>query len=356
MSHISCRGTIFAGVLFPLLIAFVAPAPGADPGTKGALAGLIETAPPASRSFTVSLPWFGRVEARSRVELRALVAGRVTAVATEGAPVQAGALLLQLGGPALASERAGLQTRLDTLKTRRELQQQTLTRLEQSLQDQLATRDQLATARENLAEIEGQQDQARRALADLERNSRILAPVAGRFSRTVSVGQDVAAGALLGTLVGSQLRIVARLYPPPATDLSGLTARVATGAGPDLTGVVSAVLPETDAGGATRVWIEGAALDTGLRPGQEVAGTLLLRPREGVLAVPASALVYDEQEHPLVLVRAGADYAPRPVETGQEQDGWVEIRGGLAPGQTVVIRGAYELYHRDFGQQYQAPD
>ena len=343
--------------LLPLLLVLVAPARGAEGPAATNLPGLIATAPPASRSFSRTLPWFGRVEARSQVELRAAVAGRVASLAVaEGTPVRAGALLLRLGGPVLASRQAGLQTRIDTLATRQMLQRQILARLEQSLQTQLATRDQLALAREHLAELKGQLDQARRELANLERDRRILAPVAGRFSRAVNVGQDVTAGALLGTLAGPQLRIVASLFPPPGTALLGESARVTTDAGEELTGQVTAVLPAADASGATRVWIEGAALGAGLIPGQSVAGSLVLATRSGVLAVPQSALVYDEQEHPLVFVRTGSDYAPRPVELGLEQDGWVEIRAGLDPGQAVVVRGAYELYYRHFGQQYQVPD
>ena len=184
----------------------------------------------------------------------------------------------------------------------------------------------------------------------------MLAPFAGRFSHRISAGQDVAAGDLLGVLVGGRLRIVAALFPPPSTSLLGKTATVTGEDAKGPTGQVAAVLPETDPSGATRIAIEGDAIDAALRPGQEVAGTLLLATRQGALAVPQSALVYDEREQPLVFVRAGNDYAPQPVEAGLEQDGWVEIRAGLEPGQAVVVRGAYELYYRRFGQQYKVPD
>jgi RND family efflux transporter MFP subunit len=332
------------------------PAAGGAPGPDGP--GLFATSLPATRSFTRTLPWFGRVEALTGMELRAAVDGRVTALAVkDGAEVKTGELLLRLGGRRIASEQAGLRARIDALATRRELQRQTLARLEQSLRNQLATRDQVAAARQHLVELEEGLGQARRDLATLRRNSRVVAPVAGRFTgRRVNTGQDVAAGEVLGAVIGRRLRIAAALFPPPGARLAGQAVTVEETGGKALSGRVAALLPEADSNGATRAWLEGPQFDRNLLAGQTVAGTLLLETRAGALAVPKSAIVYDEQEHPLVFVRSGGDFRQQPVETGLEQDGWVEIRSGLEPTQAVVTRGAYELFYRRFGQQFKVPD
>ncbi|OGR81937.1 MAG: hypothetical protein A2X32_05545 [Elusimicrobia bacterium GWC2_64_44] len=61
------------------------------------------------------------------------------------------------------------------------------------------------------------------------------------------------------------------------------------------------------------------------------------------VAVRADA-VQNGPAGPFVFVKKGEDgFLPAPVETGREKDGLVEIKKGLAPGDKVVVEGAFLL-------------
>jgi multidrug efflux pump subunit AcrA (membrane-fusion protein) len=72
--------------------------------------------------------------------------------------------------------------------------------------------------------------------------------------------------------------------------------------------------------------------------------------------VPESAIVYDSEEYPYVFIQRGGTYEPHSVRLGLMQDGWVEVLSGLEQNQSVVIHGAYELFYRQFNQQFKAQD
>jgi len=109
-------------------------------------------------------------------------------------------------------------------------------------------------------------------------------------------------------------------------------------------GTVVSVSPEIDALSRTvkaRVSIEnpdgllkfGMFIDASVRTGAYFQG----------VAVRADA-VQNGPAGPFVFVKVDEDcFQPRPVETGREKDALVEIRKGLAPGDKVVVEGAYLL-------------
>jgi membrane fusion protein, heavy metal efflux system len=59
-----------------------------------------------------------------------------------------------------------------------------------------------------------------------------------------------------------------------------------------------------------------------------------------VLTVPQKAVVRDNERKVVWVLRDGKELVRRSVETGLEQDGWVEIRTGLQPGDRVISDGA----------------
>ena len=61
------------------------------------------------------------------------------------------------------------------------------------------------------------------------------------------------------------------------------------------------------------------------------------------LAVPASAIVDDGTE-PVVFVEiSGERFERRPVQLGLRDRGRVQVLAGVAPGERVVSRGAYQV-------------
>jgi membrane fusion protein (multidrug efflux system) len=77
-------------------------------------------------------------------------------------------------------------------------------------------------------------------------------------------------------------------------------------------------------------------------PGVSVRGEIFLRPESRVLAVPRTAVLYDQDKAYVFVVEKGIARR-KIVETGRNDGQFIEIRKGLAPGETVVTVGNYEL-------------
>ena len=364
MKHIPRRRrTLAMLVLCIILVGFPVRAipAGQEPAQTGATSdsSLISTALPARRSFTRTIPWIGRVETKISVQLTAQMDGRIMTIeVADQSPVTAGQAVARLGGPQIEATRAGFQEQVSTLTRLGDLNRQTLDRLKEGLRDQLATKDQLAVAEVDQLKLERQLHQARLDLENFEAQAKIRAPASGIFtSRRVVVGAEVRSGGVIGTLIDpAHLQIVAALFPPPAINLKDRAVVVRLDETKTLAGRVAAILPETTETGATQVWIEGPELNQELRPGQTVSGSLVLAQGAETLSVPESAIVYDDQDRPCLFIAADGSYALRQVEVGLSQDGWIEVLSGLAPDQQVVTRGAYELFYRQFNQQFKVPD
>ncbi|NIA22281.1 MAG: HlyD family efflux transporter periplasmic adaptor subunit, partial [Anaerolineaceae bacterium] len=199
----------------------------------------ISTSQPVWRTFSSRLPWIGVVEARASVSLTALVDGRVEAIeAGDQVPVEAGAVVMRLGGPRVESERARLEAGVKSLKSQLALADQTVARFQQSLAEHLATKDDLAAAKQIQLQLQGQVRHAQLALDSFEEQLRIIAPMAGVFTRRrASTGQAVQAGQVLGEIVDADhLRIVASLFPPAGVALEGKKATVRLDEGQLFTG------------------------------------------------------------------------------------------------------------------------
>ena len=320
---------------------------------------LISTAYPAKRTFTLQVHWVGTVESQASIELTALVAGRVEAIDAEDQnPIEKGQSVMRLGGPQIGDTRARLTAQIESLETQVQLARETLVRLEENLKTRLSTRDQVAAAQEAKVRLETQLRDARLSLKTLNRQSRIAAPMNGIFTnRRVSVGQDVAAGQVVGDVIDTaRLRVKASLFPPRGLALQGREAAIRLNESQTLTGIVRQVLPRASGTGAVTVWIEGPQIDAQLRPGQTVGGEIVTQLRSGVLAVPASAIVYDSQDHPLLFVGKDGTYERLGIQTGVTQDGWIEVLSGLKEEQLVVVRGAYELFYKKFNEQFKVQD
>jgi membrane fusion protein, heavy metal efflux system len=175
-------------------------------------------------------------------------------------------------------------------------------------------------------------------------NYPIVAPLAGTvLARNISVG-DAADDQLLFEiadlsrlwvdlhLFGSDAQHITRGLPVEVFRLSdGVSAkaqldRVLPGtATASQSTVARATLVNTDA-----LWSPGAAV----RARVTVAQTLVK------LRVPVAAL-QKFRDWQVVFIRVGETYEIRPVELGQRDAEWVEIKGGIAPGDEIVVQQSY---------------
>ncbi len=104
------------------------------------------------------------------------------------------------------------------------------------------------------------------------------------------------------------------------------------------------------------MWIEGDDIDRQLRPWEMVSGDVVLEIHENAVAIPKGALIYDEHETPFVFVKKADGYKKQQVHTGIALNEWVEIISGITDEDSVVVQGAYELFHQDFSKVYKVAD
>jgi multidrug efflux pump subunit AcrA (membrane-fusion protein) len=262
---------------------------------------LVKTGHPERRNFTLCCRWFGRIESKRAVKVVSPEAGRVVSIeAREGALAEKDEALFSLGGPIVESR----------LKTSQ---------------------------------------------------MRVTSPATGIFTnRRVSVGQDIEKGVHLADIISpTDLRIVASFSLPADIPLEGRTAIINSAMGKTITGTVVRVIPQRTITGVTFVWIvwiEGDIINRQMKLGETASGEIPLFVREKVLALPADAIVRDEQEQPFVFMNVPGGYRKQPVKTGLTSEGWVEVVSGISEGAEVVVQGAYELFYRDFSKIYKVAD
>ena len=78
-----------------------------------------------------------------------------------------------------------------------------------------------------------------------------------------------------------------------------------------------------------------------LRPGMSAAAWLPIGEGEPLLAVPAAALQRLHDAWCVFVPKAEGVFEVRRVARGRDLGGEVEILSGLAPGETVVVEGAF---------------
>jgi multidrug efflux pump subunit AcrA (membrane-fusion protein) len=262
---------------------------------------LVKTGHPERRNFTLCCRWFGRVESKRTVKVVAPEAGQVVSIeAQEGVLVKKGEALLSLAGPTAESR----------LKTRQQS---------------------------------------------------VASPATGIFTnRRVNIGQDVQKGTHLADIISpTDLRIVAAFSPPADIPLEGRTAVIYSTKGETIPGIVVKALPQPTITGVSLiwiVWIEGDAINRQMKLGGTASGEIPLHVRRNVLALPADAIVRDEQEQPFVFLNLAGGYRKQPVKTGITSEGWVEVVSGITEGTEVVVQGAYELFYKDFSKIYKVAD
>jgi len=163
----------------------------------------------------------------------------------------------------------------------------------------------------------------------------------------VSEGAFVAPGTVLFTIADlSRAWVLADLAEHDAAAVRpGDEARVEAPLAPGRTfvGRVELLEPFVDPRTRTRrarIVIEDAA--EALVPGAVATARFAGAGRE-VLVVPRDAVLTAERDQHVFVDLGEGRFEPRPVTTGEEREGWVEIRTGLAEGERVASAAAFLL-------------
>lgn len=178
--------------------------------------------------------------------------------------------------------------------------------------------------------------------------ARVLAPFDGFIAAEhTQVGQWLGIGSSVVTLIDiSHVRVTVdvperyAVYIPPG-GTAGVTIRsMNTGRMP---ATVSAVLPLGNAIARTfAVRVELDNPDRRFRPGMEAIVIFDLSTRKTAILVPKDAVVTSGGNHLVYTVKDGKA-VPLPVDIDGYYDGFVAVKGPVAPGTQVVTRGNERL-------------
>lgn len=273
--------------------------------------------------------------------------GRVVAVAEIGAWVERGGTLARLDDSLLRLQERRNETEIARIQAQLDYARSQEQRLATLVQRASIAGAQLDEARSQRSVLEQQLASARVELDETRlrlRNSTVRAPFAGTVAeRFVQPGEYLVPGASVVRLVDTQTLEVRARAPV------NLAARLASGQrvtlkheDGEVRGDIRAVVPVGDENSrqfelrialADARWPVGSALQVGL-PSADA--------RE-VVAVPRDALILRASET-FVMRIAPDDTAQRiAVQTGDTLDELVEVRGDVAAGDRLVVRGGERL-------------
>lgn len=343
----------------------------------------VEVTEVVRRDLLPSVEFTGVLRPRQVASLRFEVAGELSAREVEpGVKVSEGDLLLGLQNEdyrdalsetqsQLAETRATLErdgALLKLAKENRQLAEREYQRLEKLGKGSLASVSTRESARQQLINLQSEEarlafslrsNEARlarqeaahsRARRNLER-TRLLAPFNGRVNRVmVEVGDYVQGSSPVLELIDDtalELEVAVSGDVAAALEL-GQRLRVEVD-GRSVDGELVAMQIDPDPQTHThplRIRIPGA----GLLPGQLGRVELPLRPRRGVLVVPASAVMREEGKHYVFLVRANR-LLRQQVVTGIRHGDWQLLLQGVEQGDLLVARDV-EVLSQDTEVEY----
>jgi Cu(I)/Ag(I) efflux system membrane fusion protein len=172
---------------------------------------------------------------------------------------------------------------------------------------------------------------------------------AGGFITELDVreGDYVTEGGTIVKLAGlSTVWVEAQVYTSQFSELNSaatVDVRFPDLAGKIMQGKISFVNPEIDP--STRINLIRIAVSNKenlLRPGMPAYVTLK-NPQRKALSLPSDAVLRSGTMSAIWVETAQNTFKSRMVQTGQEGNGFVEIKSGLQPGDAVVTGGAYLL-------------
>ena len=300
-----------------------------------AATGLVAAAPGAD--WTITAPEAGRI-----LELPK----------AEGDRVRPGDLLVRFEIPSLSTDVSARQSEVQQAEARVENAQASVTRLTTLVEHGVAAQKELEDARRELAESRAALTQAHSA----HQNADVLASravVRARFAGVVAKrahnpGDMVEASAsdvILRVIDPSRLQVVASIAIADLARVQvGQPARILVpGSDEPATGKVLTRPAAVDPGGVSADARIAFDEPTTLAAGTPVRVEIVTEQHPNVLAVPADAVLHEEDETFLMVAGPDNKAHRRKVTVGLTTQKEAEITGGLTPGDHVITQGQQGL-------------
>ena len=307
----------------------------------------VTVAKPITRSIKREVAASGSVAAWQEMILGVEVTGfRVARVLVEpGDRVVAGQALVELDRRTLEVQARQAEASLRQARASAELAASQAKRGETLLAQNLISTSNFDELQANRARAEAQvvvseglRDEAALRLGF----ATLRAPDAGIIAvRKVQPGQVVSAGnELLRLIRRGRLEWRAEIAERDIGRLQvGATVILRAPGGENVTGVVRAVSPGVDPQTRTGTLFADLPSPGPLRAGMFVEGRLQVGTAE-VLAVPRQSVVFRDGYAYVFVLGDGGRVVQRRVDTGGTQGDFIELRSGVTPAETIVVRGA----------------
>lgn len=326
--------------LLPLLALVLALSACGDaaPDKAAAPAATVTTAEVTVKPWSDAIEALGTARANESVLVTAKVTETVVRVNFEdGDLVEAGQVLVDLSGRA---ELAGLD---EVAASYREAQQQ-YERLRELNAQKLIPTSQLDAQRGTMDAAKARLDVVRARLADRV----ITAPFAGVLGfRQVSPGTLVTPGTTIASL--DDISVMKLDFTVPESFLSALavgqdvSARSSAWPDREFNGTVSTIDSRVDpVTRAVTVRAEIPNRERELRPGMLLT-LKVFQPERQALVVPEISVIQVAQDAHVFRVKADDTVEQVDVKLGQRRQGEVEVLGGLAAGDRIVVDGTVKL-------------
>jgi membrane fusion protein (multidrug efflux system) len=291
-----------------------------------------------------SISSYYRATATLEAEKEAQILARVTGVvesllAEEGDEVSA-------GGPLLKVDNDEYRFRLEQAEAATANLQSRYDRLEQMIEEELATEEEFQTVRSELASAQADEGLARLSLS----YTTVTAPFSGRVTgRLVDVGQNLTSGDAVMVMADFN-PLLARVHVP-SREFNKLQQNQAVNlvldsSGALLEGRIKLISPVIDpTSGTIKLTIEVPEYPAGTRPGDFAQVQIVTEKRDDVILVPRLAVLTDKGESVVYTLAEGESPTAerRIVEVGFTDDANAQILSGLAVGETVVVKGQRSL-------------
>ncbi len=298
----------------------------------------VEAVPATPRSMAASYTGSASLEARAEAQVVAKTSGvALQVLVEEGDVVRAGQVLVRID-----ADRARLNlAQADVQVKKLEANFRRASELVKQQMVSVGDHDQLRFDLENARAM------LRMAQLELSYTS-VTAPIAGVVaSRSIKPGNFVQINTPIIRIVDNS-RLEATLNVPErdlTTLREGLPVRMQVDAlaGKTFEGVVDRIAPVVDAGSGTfRVVCAFDPDDGALQPGMFARIGIDYDSRGAALAIPRTALLEDDGEPAVYVVRDGKAVRTA-ITTGYVDGGFIEVRDGLAEGERVVTAGKVAL-------------
>lgn len=316
--------------------------PDAQPSAEPRVASPVVVQHPQKRVMQLAVRNAATIEATVQVKLSAQSSGILQDLRVqEGDQVKAGQLLARIKKEAQSASVRRAKTNLSQA-------QRELARVSALAKKGVVGRQELDQAKDRV-------DLARLDIRDRGRdlaNTKVTTPTGGVVTqRAAQAGDYVGAGQTLleitdfSTLV-ARVHVAERELDRIAVGQPVIVVGKAA-LGRRAEGKILRIAPTVDAAtGTVKVTVglppQALAKASDFRPGMYAEVTIKIQERQGVLALPKSAVLHEEGRATVMVNQEGK--AKRVTVTLGQRDGdWVEVRGGVNPGDEVIVAGQQNL-------------